>query len=77
MPSTNGVDEFLRRQTTLLDNLVTEINEGRYNDMPIEERRHSPSRRHDERNKIKSVDLLPRLKSQGMLELGTKLNTKT
>lgn len=59
----NIVDEVLRRQTTLLDNLVSEIGGGCHNDRHVDEHRYNPSWRHDDRNKRKSADLTPRSES--------------
>lgn len=57
MPPTNATTKVLKRQTTVLDNMGTKINEGHYNERSMEERRCNPIQRYNERNKRKLADL--------------------
>lgn len=59
LPPTKGSAEVMRRQTTLLDNLGTELSTSRHNERFVDVRRNSPTRRHEETHKRKLIDLPP------------------
>lgn len=61
VPPTNSLGEVLRRQNTFLDHLGIDLSVGQHQERLIDDRRCSPTQRHEERYKMKSTDFLPHL----------------